>query len=906
MSDATFDVVPPFDPGTELPLTRGYENPAEIPKVYVPREVEDRLYRDWEAKGYFHTDPDPRRKPFTIVIPPPNITGALHIGHALDHTLQDVLVRFKRMQGYAALWLPGTDHAGIATQNVVERSLREQGLTRHDLGRERFVERVWEWKELYGNQIFQQDRRLGASLDWSRERFTMDPGLSRAVRKVFVDLYNEGLIYRGNRIINWCPRCGTALSDIEVEHSDYDGQLEQFRYELEDGSGSVSVATTRLETMLGDTAVAVNPKDPRYAEAIGKFAVHPFSGRRLQIIADDAVDMEFGTGAVKMTPAHDPTDFEVAERHGLEKVSIMDGQARINVNGTPFEGMDRYEAREAVRKALQDKGLYEGSTPHHYSIGRCSRCGTIVEPWLSEQWFVKMRPLAEPAIAAVKDGRTRFYPARWTNYYLNWMESIRDWCISRQLWWGHRIPVWYCDNGHRWAALDDPTGCPECGSSEITQDPDVLDTWFSSQLWPFSTLGWPDETEDLAYFYPTSVLVTGYEIIHLWVARMMMSGLKFMGDVPFEWVYIHGIVRDAQGRKMSKSLGNVIDPLELIDRFGTDALRFSLVEHATGQDIFLSTEWVSGSRNFVNKLWNATRFVLVNSGEQAVGGIPDSGRLDLSDRWILSRLASTIEEVTRQLESFEVASAARNVYEFIWSEFCDWYIEAAKVRLSSEDPQVAGTVRAVLVNVLEQALRLAHPFIPFVTEELWLLLPIEHDKPSIMISPWPASAGQVADADAEASFDRVKGVVSTIRSFRSEYGISPKARLKPAVSSEDPADLEALRRDTALLSRLAGLDDLTVADSLDGSAGAARLIAGNVEVSVPLEGLVDVAAEGERLRRLIDKAGIEVDKIEAKLGNQGFVGRAPEAVVAEQRRRLEEQKATLAKLEAQLRLLGLE
>ncbi|HEX2178551.1 MAG TPA: valine--tRNA ligase, partial [Actinomycetota bacterium] len=716
-------------------------------------------------------------------------------------------------------------------------------------------------------------------------------------------LYNEGLIYRGNRIINWCPRCGTALSDIEVDHSDHEGQLEQFRYEFEDGSGGVSVATTRLETMLGDTAVAVNPKDPRFAGAVGKFAIHPFSGRRIEIIADDAVDVEFGTGAVKMTPAHDPTDFEVAERHGLEKISIMDGQARINAAGAPFEGMDRYEARDAVRKALQDKGLYEGSTPHNYAIGKCSRCGTIVEPWLSEQWFVKMQPLAAPAIDAVREGRTRFYPARWTNYYLNWMENIRDWCISRQLWWGHRIPVWYCDNGHQWAALEDPAQCPECSSEQIHQDPDVLDTWFSSQLWPFSTLGWPEETEDLDYFYPTSVLVTGYEIIHLWVARMMMSGLKFMGDVPFKWVYIHGIVRDAQGRKMSKSLGNVIDPLELIDKYGTDALRFSLVEHATGQDIFLNTEWVSGSRNFVNKLWNAARFVLTNAGEETIGGLSDASRLDLSDRWILSRLASTIDEVTRQLDTFETAAAARNVYDFIWSEFCDWYIEAAKVRLYSEDSEVAGTVRTVLVNVLERALRLAHPFIPFVTEEIWQLLPIRHDKPSITISEWPKVSKHLLNQGAVANFDRVKSVVSAIRSFRSEYGISPKTRLLPTASSDDPRELEALVRDRALISRLAGLQDLEVRESLGETKGA-RLIAGGVEISIPLEGLVDVGAEAERLRKQIERTEMEIEKVEQKLSNQGFVSRAPEAVVAEQRRRLEEERATLSKLGAQLRLLG--
>jgi valyl-tRNA synthetase len=876
-------------------------DPTEIPKVYAPAEVEDRLYREWETKGYFHAEIDPDKEPFTIVIPPPNVTGALHIGHALDHTLQDVLIRFKRMQGYATLWLPGMDHAGIATQNVVERELRSKGLTRHDLGREKFVETVWEWKELYGGKITQQDRRLGSSLDWERERFTMDEGLSRAVRRVFVDLYNDGLIYRGNRIINWCPRCGTALSDIEVEHSDYEGVLEQFRYDFEDSTGSVSVATTRLETMLGDTAVAVNPNDARYAGAIGKFAIHPFSGRRIEIIADDAVDMEFGTGAVKMTPAHDPTDFEVAERHGLEKVSIMDGQAKINANGAPFEGMDRYDARKAVREALQEKGLYEGSTPHNYAIGKCSRCGTIVEPWLSEQWFVSMKPLAEPAIAAVKDGRTKFYPARWTNYYLNWMEGIRDWCISRQLWWGHRIPVWYCDNGHQWAAMDDPATCPECGTDHIHQDPDVLDTWFSSQLWPFSTLGWPEDTPDLDYFYPTSVLVTGYEIIHIWVARMMMAGLRFMKDVPFAWVYIHGIVRDAQGRKMSKSLGNVIDPLELIDRYGTDALRFSLAEHATGQDIFLSTEWVSGSRNFVNKLWNAARFVLVNTARQQAGPLPDDDRLELADRWILGRLSAATEEVTRQLESFEVAAAARGVYEFIWSEFCDWYIEAAKQRLSSDDPEVAAPVRAVLVNVLEQALRLAHPFIPYVTEEIWQKLPIERNRPSIVIADWPV--GSPADPEAEVDFSRVQAVVSAIRSFRSEYGISPKLRLRPTATSDDPADRAALQRDGTLISRLAGLDELAVEQSLKGVPGA-RMIAGSIEIAIPLEGLIDTRAESDRLGKLIDKAQKEIDKIQAKLANKGFVDRAPADVVAEQHRRLEEEKATEAKLQAQLALLG--
>ncbi|MEX2552101.1 MAG: valine--tRNA ligase [Actinomycetota bacterium] len=876
---------------------------SDIPKVYDPSEVEARLYKRWENKGYFRAEVDANKEPFCIVIPPPNVTGVLHIGHALDNTLQDVLVRFKRMQGFATLWLPGTDHAGIATQNVVERELRLKGLSRHDLGREEFVERVWEWKDLYGHRIVEQLRRLGASCDWSRERFTMDPGLSRAVRKVFVDLYNDGLIYRGNRIINWCPRCETALSDIEVEHSEYEGRLDRFRYEFEDGSGSVSVATTRLETMLGDTAIAVNPKDERYADAIGKFAVHPFSGRRLPIVGDDVVDMDFGTGAVKVTPAHDSTDFDISERHDIEKISILDGTAHINENGAPFTGMDRYDAREAVRKALEEKGLYEGMTPHNYAIGRCSRCGTIVEPWLSDQWFVTMPSLAQPAIAAVREGHTKFHPARWTNYYVNWMEGIRDWCISRQLWWGHRIPVWYCVNGHTFAALDDPSACQECGSPEIVQDPDVLDTWFSSQLWPFSTLGWPEQTEDLKYFYPTSVLVTGYEIIHIWVARMMMAGLRFMDDVPFNWVVIHGIVRDAQGRKMSKSLGNVIDPLDLIDQYGTDALRFTLIEHATGQDIYLNTEWVSGARNFCNKLWNAARFVLANAGDVQVAGYPDPERRDLSDRWILSRLAAVTEEVTGRLESFEMAPAARSIFEFIWNEFCDWYIEAAKVRLSSQDEASVADVVSVLVMVLEQALRLAHPMMPFVSEEIWGKLPVRRPAASIMIAPWPETDDSWKDPGAEEDFGRVQSVVSAIRSFRSEYGISPKGRLHPAAASQDAGMLATIQRETELICRLAGLDSLTIRDTFGDTPGA-RVISGPLEILIPLEGLIDVEAERQRLQKLIAKAEQEIAKISSKLGNEGFVGRAPEAVVSEQRRRLEQETAALGKRRAQLSSLG--
>jgi valyl-tRNA synthetase len=875
-----------------------------IPKVYDPSEVEGRIYKWWERAGYFHAEVDPAKQPFCIVIPPPNVTGVLHIGHALDNTLQDILIRYKRMQGYSALWVPGTDHAGIATQNVVERHLREQGLTRHDLGREEFVERVWEWKDVYGSRIIQQLKRLGASCDWGRERFTMDQGLSAAVRKVFVDLYNEGLIYRGNRIINWCPRCETALSDIEVDHSEYEGRLDRFRYPFEDGSGHLSVATTRLETMLGDVAVAVNPGDQRYTEAVGKSVVHPFDGRLLPIVADDAVDPNFGTGAVKVTPAHDQTDFEIAERHNLPKVNIFDGTARVTVAG-PFEGMDRVEAREQVAVELEKLGLYEGHTPHSYAIGRCSRCGTIVEPWLSDQWFVKMQPLAEPAIAAMKDSSTRFHPSRWVNYYLNWMEQIRDWCISRQLWWGHRIPVWYCDNGHTWAAEKDPTECPECGSEKIVQDPDVLDTWFSSQLWPFSTLGWPEQTPDLEYFYPTSVLVTGYEIIHLWVARMMMAGLHFMGEVPFGSVVVHGIVRDAQGRKMSKSIGNVIDPLVVIDKYGTDALRFTLTEHATGQDIFLDTDWVAGARNFANKLWNAARFVLANAGTDENVALPPAGeRLELADRWILSRVAATATEVTSRLDEFEFAQAARLIYDFIWSEFCDWYIEASKPRLYSEDRQVRDGVRSVLVAVLDEALRLAHPVMPFITEEIWGKLPMLRPVPSIMVAPWPSHDPGSKDHAAEADFGQVQQIVSAIRSFRSTYRIDPKAQVAAVAVTEDPALADLVATQAPLIRHLARLADLRVASPVDEPAGA-RLVAGAVDLVIPLEGLLDVEAERARLRKATEKAAQEIERLTAKLADDRFVFRAPAEVVVEQRRRLEEANATRAKLTADLALLGL-
>ncbi len=888
---------------------------SELPKVYDPHEVEDRLYRFWEEGGYFDAGPDPAAVPFTIVMPPPNITGALHLGHGLDETLQDIVVRWRRMQGFQALWIPGTDHAGIATQNVVERELAKQGLSRLDLGREGFIARVWEWREQYGNRIVAQLKRLGCSCDWGRIRFTMDPGLSRAVRRVFVDLFDEGLIYRGNRIINWCPRCGTAIADVELDHSDHDGELVEFRYPLEGAAGdadegdAISVATTRLETMLGDVAIAVNPSDERYTALVGRHAIHPFEQRRLPIVADEAVDPSFGSGAVKVTPAHDQTDFEIAERHGLEKINIFDTRARVNEHGGRFAGMDRYDAREAVRSALDEMGLIVGTTPHRYAIARCDRCKTIVEPWLSEQWFVRMEPLARPAIEAVESGKTRFYPERWTKYYLNWMNQIRDWCISRQLWWGHRIPVFYCDVcGEAWAALEDPEHCCSCGAAKPRQDPDVLDTWFSSQLWPFSTLGWPEQTPDLDYFYPTSVLVTGYEIIHLWVARMIMAGLHFMGDVPFEWVFVHGIVRDAQGRKMSKSLGNVVDPLDLMDRYGTDALRFMLAEHATGQDIFLHEEWTAGARNFANKLWNASRFVLMNLGDTPRSNEPPAlDDLSPADRWILSRLASTIAEVTANLEAFEISLAARSLYSFVWNEYCDWYLEVAKLALREEGSRSQEVARQVLRNALESILRLLHPFMPFITDEIWQRISGgagESAEPSIMRAPWPSPAPQLIDPRAEEDFDRVREVVSALRRFRADHHVESGAKMRVHLTTPTDGVLDSLRRQQATIASLGRVQEVSLGGAGDDGGAATRLVAGPVDIVIPLEGLLDLEAERSRLAKALEKVRSEIHRLEGKLASGQFRSKAPPEVVADEQRKLDEAMATEDKLRAQLGEIG--
>ena len=867
----------------------------QLSTTYEPAAIEARWYPEWEKAGLFQADASTDKAPYTIVLPPPNVTGALHIGHALGHTLMDALTRRARMQGQEGLWLPGTDHAGIATQNVVERELAKEGTDRHKLGREGFVERVWEWKEHYGGRILDQMRKLGDSCDWSRERFTMDEGLSRAVRTVFVRWFDDGLIYRGNRIINWCPFHETALSDIEVEHEDVDGELITFRYELAHGGGTISVATTRIETMLGDTGIFVHPDDDRYKDLVGLKVRHPFFPERdMPIVADEGVDPEFGTGAVKGTPAHDPLDFEMGERQGLEKMNIFDGTAHVNENGGRFQGLDRYEARKVILEELQKLDLVEDvKRPYVHSVGHCYRCNTEVEPWLSLQWFVKMEPLARPAMEAVKAGRMRFEPKRFEKSYMDWLENIRDWCISRQIWWGHRIPVWYCDDcDATFASLEDTEACKQCGSNQVTQDPDVLDTWFSSQLWPFSTLGWPDETKDLEVFYPTSVMVTGYEILYLWVARMAMSGLYFMDDVPFTDVFIHGIVRDLNGKKMSKSLGNVIDPLDMIDRYGADALRFSLA-HASipGNDMRVSEERIQDARNFGNKLWNASRFVLSGLGDQR----PDLGKdtaLPVEDRWILSRLDHTLDEVERQLAVYNFGEAMRDLYAFIWSEFCDWYIELSKNRQAD--------AAHVLVHVLDRILRVLHPVMPFITEELWSKL--RPGTGTIMHAEWPVSAGR-NDPAAESQVERLQQLVAALRRMKIEHDVPQGRRVDVCVRAGDyAAELEETR---AAIVSLARLRSLEFVDELPPPAGTARTItSAGIEASMDLGGVVDIEVERKRLADKIAEAVAEIERAEKKLANESFVAKAPEAVVAKEREKLEEHHRNRAKLSAQLEALG--
>ncbi|HFC98091.1 MAG TPA: valine--tRNA ligase [Thermosulfurimonas dismutans] len=865
----------------------------ELPKSYDFQEVEEKWYRFWEEKGYFRPRLDPRRPKFSVVIPPPNVTGSLHIGHALNNTIQDILVRYKRMDGYDTLWVPGTDHAGIATQNVVERELAKEGKTRHDLGREAFLERVWEWKERFGNRIIQQLKRLGASCDWSRLRFTMDEGLSRAVREVFVRLWEEGLIYRGDYIINWCPRCHTALADIEVEHRPTPGKLWYIRYPLVEGQGEVVVATTRPETMLGDTAVAVHPEDERYRDLIGRKVRLPLIGREIPVIADPAVDPEFGTGAVKVTPAHDFADFEMAERHGLPRVKIMDEDGKMTPEAGPYAGLDRFEARSRVVADLEAQGFLVKTEDYEVMLGHCYRCDCVVEPLLSKQWFVRMKPLAQPATAAVEYGFIRLVPENWNNLYFDWMHRIRDWCISRQIWWGHRIPAWTCEDcGKTSVAREDLEVCPECGSKRIRQEEDVLDTWFSSALWPFSTLGWPEKTEDLRTFYPTSVLVTSFDILFFWVARMIMMGLHFMGNIPFRTVYIHALVRDEKGQKMSKSRGNVIDPVVMIEKYGADALRFTLAALAAqGRDIKLSESRIEGYKHFVNKIWNAIRFVLLNLQDFRPRELPLE-ELPLVSRWILSRLSYTVERVRDRLEAYEFDQAALAIYHFFWHEFCDWYIEAAKLYLRGEEARKA--TQEVLLRVAEASLRLLHPFMPFVTEELWQALP--HEGESIMLAPYPRAEEFPRDPEAEEKMSFLMEIIVALRNIRADYNLHPTREIPAVVLSEKKAWRDLLEAEAPLVKLLARLSELEVREAGRPEA-AASVVLSEAEVFVPLSGLVDIAQELSRLYKEKEKTERELSRVETRLNNPQFLAKAPAEVVEKEKARARELQEKLQRIQ---------
>ncbi|MFY9188599.1 MAG: valine--tRNA ligase [bacterium] len=872
----------------------------EIPTVYDPHEVEEKWYQYWLDNGYFTPEIEPEKEPYTIVIPPPNVTGALHMGHALDNTIQDVLIRYQRMQGNPTLWLPGTDHAGIATQARVEAELAKEGLSRWELGREKFLDRVWEWKHQYGGQIIVQLQRLGASCDFTRERFTMDEGCSRAVREVFVSLYERGLVYRGNYIVNWCPKCHTAISDIEVEHEDLAGHLWYVRYPLADDDGYITVATTRPETILGDTAVAVNPHDERYQDLVGKEAVLPVVGRRLPIIADHYVDPAFGTGAVKITPGHDPNDFEVGQRHNLDQVSVIELDGKMTAAAGKFAGQDRYECRQHLVKELEAGGYLVKVEDLAHAVGHCSRCGTVIEPLLSKQWFVKMQPLAQPALQAVKDGRIRFVPERFTKIYCQWLENIRDWCISRQLWWGHRIPVWYCrDCGAEIASREDITSCCACGSSKIDQDPDVLDTWFSSALWPFSTLGWPEETADLGYFYPTSVLVTGRDIIFFWVARMIFMALPFMDDVPFRDVFIHGLVLDAQGRKMSKSLGNGIDPLEVIEKYGADTLRFMLITGSVpGYDLRFQWERVEATRNFANKVWNVARLALLNLEDFDPKKIDVSTlEFTLADRWIRSRFSTVRNRVIEFIDSYDLGGAGRLLYEFIWDEFCDWYVELAKLRLYGDDRPRRQTAQYVLWEVLERTLRLLHPFMPFVTEEIWQHLP--HTGESIMIAPYPEPMGE-QDLTAEADFALIQEVVRGIRNARAEMEVPPTRRARVIIQAESEA-AAVLDQAGAYLESLAWASEVVTGAITDQKPPqAVSFITNGVEVYLPLADLVDMEKEIARVEKEIAAMEAEVKRSERMLTNKGFLAKAPAEVVQNEREKETGYRDKLARLKERL------
>jgi len=891
--------------------------PKEIPKTYSPSEIEDKWYKYWLDNKFFEAHVDKEKKPYTVVIPPPNITGILTMGHVLNNSIQDVFVRWKRMQGFETCWVPGTDHAGIATQNVVEKSLVKEGKDRHSLGREKFVELVWKWREEYGGTIIRQLKKLGVSCDWSRERFTMDEGLSHAVQEVFVRLYQKGLIYRGKYIVNWCPKDHTAISDDEVEYHEKDGKLYYIKYPYEDGTGHLTVATTRPETMLGDVAVAVNPSDERFKSLIGKNLILPLVGRKMKIIADDYVEKEFGTGAVKITPAHDPNDFMVAGRHDLEKVIVLDISGRVNENAPEkYRGLDRFKARKIIIEDLEAIGLVEKITDYNLNVGECYRCHTVIEPYLSDQWFVKMKPLAEPALQAARDSKVRFYPDRWTKTYEHWMENIRDWCISRQLWWGHRIPVWYCKNCNKYvvSSNEPETPCVKCHGTSFRQDEDVLDTWFSSWLWPFSLFGWPEETQDLKYFYPTDTLVTAPDIIFFWVARMIMAGIEFRGDVPFHDVYFTSVIRDMQGRKMSKSLGNSPDPLDVIRDYGADALRFTILYLAPlGQDVLFESNKCELGRNFANKIWNAGRFLLMNREKFGIAAAPDNSIFSQSDpfgnfadKWIVSRLHRTIRDLNAALEHFRINDATKIIYDFIWHDYCDWYVEMVKERLAVPTQSMGTTQAMILANaisIFETAVKLLHPIMPFVTEELYGLIKNRHDDESIAVAEFPEVEARFIDDKIEAEMDLIQELITSIRAMRKEANVPPSTMVDVVVKPKDENILETLSSNESYIRRLAKVESFSTGFDLHKPETSKSAVVRGTEIFVSLEGLVNVDAERERLEKEINRVKGVIAGIESKLSNEQFIKRAPAQVIEKEKMKIESMKVNLSKLEENYRLI---